>query len=82
MAKKLAAGSSSNKKDSAGRRLGFKIFPESLVTAGSIILRQRGTKWYAGENVTMGRDHTLNATISGCIKAYKKFKRKFIKVVI
>ena len=80
MAKKLASGSSKNKKDSAGRRLGFKIFPGQLVKEGAIILRQRGTVWHSGKNTTLGRDHTINANISGFVKKIKIFNKKFLEV--
>ena len=59
MAHKKAGGSSRNGRDSAGQRLGIKIFGGEQVLAGNIIARQRGTKWHAGRNVGIGRDHTL-----------------------
>ena len=65
-------GSTSNGRDSAGRRLGAKAADGEFITAGSIIYRQRGTKIYPGTNVGMGKDHTLFAKISG----YVKFERK------
>ena len=65
-------GSTSNGRDSAGRRLGAKAADGEFVTAGSIIYRQRGTKIYPGVNVGMGKDHTLYALITG----YVKFERK------
>ncbi|AIL65107.1 Ribosomal protein L27 [Rickettsiales bacterium Ac37b] len=72
MAHKKAGGSSRNGRDSAGRRLGVKKSSSQLVMAGNIIIRQRGTKFYPGMNVGMGKDHTLFAKING--KVY--FKRK------
>ncbi len=72
MAHKKAGGSSRNGRDSAGQRLGVKKFGGQKVLAGNIIVRQRGTKFYAGENVGMGRDHTLFATAEGNVKFYKK----------
>ena len=80
MAKKLASGSSKNKKDSAGRRLGFKVFPEQFVLGGGIIIRQRGTIWRSSHNTTLGRDHTINANISGRVKAIKIGGKNFLEV--
>ena len=67
MAHKKAGGSSRNGRDSAGRRLGVKLFGGQDAKGGSIIIRQRGTKYYAGENVAMGKDHTLFATHPGIV---------------
>ena len=67
-----AQGSTHNGRDSAGRRLGAKAADGELISAGSIIYRQRGTKIYPGKNVGMGVDHTLFAKITG----YVKFERK------
>ena len=68
MAHKKGGGSSRNGRDSAGRRLGVKAYGGQLVSAGSIIVRQRGTKIHAGSNVGTGRDHTLFAKIAGRIQ--------------
>ena len=65
MAHKKSGGSSRNGRDSAGRRLGVKKFGGEAINAGSIIVRQRGTKFHAGTNVGMGRDHTLFALVDG-----------------
>ncbi|CAK0771254.1 50S ribosomal protein L27 [Azospirillaceae bacterium] len=65
MAHKKAGGSSRNGRDTAGRRLGVKRFGGESVLAGNIIVRQRGTKFHPGQNVGMGRDHTLFALIDG-----------------
>ena len=65
MAQKKAGGSSRNGRDSAGRRLGVKKFGGEVVLAGNIIIRQRGTKYYPGKLVGMGRDHTLFALAEG-----------------
>lgn len=65
MATKKAGGSSRNGRDSAGRRLGVKIFGGESINAGSIIVRQRGTKFHPGKNVGMGKDHTLFALTAG-----------------
>ena len=66
-ATKKAGGSSSNGRDSAGRRLGVKAHHDIQINAGSIIVRQRGKKWYPGENVGMGKDHTLFAKVDGVV---------------
>jgi large subunit ribosomal protein L27 len=65
MAHKKAGGSSRNGRDSAGRRLGVKKFGGEAVIPGNIIVRQRGTKWWPGEGVGMGKDHTIFATAEG-----------------
>jgi large subunit ribosomal protein L27 len=65
MAHKKAGGSSRNGRDSAGRRLGVKKFGGEIVVPGNIILRQRGTKWHPGENVGLGKDHTIFALTEG-----------------
>ncbi len=74
MAHKKAGGSSRNGRDSAGRRLGVKIFGGEAVTTGKIIVRQRGTKWHAGPNVGVGRDHTLFALQNGKVEFRTKAK--------
>ncbi|MBO5996316.1 MAG: 50S ribosomal protein L27 [Acetobacter sp.] len=68
MATKKAGGSSRNGRDSAGRRLGLKKSGGQQVIAGNIIVRQRGTKFKAGSNVGIGRDHTLFALIDGVVR--------------
>jgi large subunit ribosomal protein L27 len=65
MAHKKAGGSSRNGRDSQSKRLGVKRYGEQSISAGSIIVRQRGTQVHAGENVGMGKDHTLYAKVSG-----------------
>jgi len=65
MATKKAGGSSKNGRDSAGRRLGVKKFGGEHVIPGNIIVRQRGTKFYPGENVGIGKDHTLFSLVEG-----------------
>jgi large subunit ribosomal protein L27 len=74
MAHKKAGGSSRNGRDSAGQRLGIKIFGGEQVVAGNIIARQRGTKWHAGRNVGLGRDHTLFALTNGRVEFQTKTK--------
>ncbi|MEE8295985.1 MAG: 50S ribosomal protein L27 [Sphingomonadales bacterium] len=71
MAHKKAGGSSRNGRDSAGRRLGVKKFGGEIVIPGNIIMRQRGTKVYPGDNVGMGKDHTLFATGEGNVRFSK-----------
>jgi large subunit ribosomal protein L27 len=68
MAHKKGAGSSRNGRDSPGQRLGVKRYDTQLVTAGTIIVRQRGTRIQPGTNVGLGRDHTLFALIDGTVK--------------
>ena len=72
MAHKKAGGSSRNGRDSAGRRLGIKKYGGEKVIPGNIILRQRGTKWYPGENVGIGKDHTIFAVTDGNVKFTRK----------
>ncbi|MBV0890421.1 50S ribosomal protein L27 [Paracoccus sp. Z118] len=82
MAHKKAGGSSRNGRDSAGRRLGVKLFGGQAAVAGNIIVRQRGTQWWPGENVGMGRDHTLFALSEGRVTFKKGLKgRTFISVL-
>ncbi len=67
MAHKKAGGSSRNGRDSAGRRLGVKKYGGENVLAGNILVRQRGTKWRPGNNVGLGKDHTIFATVNGVV---------------
>lgn len=81
MAHKKAAGSSRNGRDSAGKRLGVKRFGGQEVTAGSILVRQRGTSFHPGNNVGCGKDYTLFALTDGVVKFETKAKgRQFISV--
>ena len=81
MAHKKGQGSSRNGRDSQPKMLGVKRFSGQFVTGGSILVRQRGTKFSAGENVGMGRDHTLFAKIDGFVKFADKGERgRFISV--
>jgi len=83
MAHKKAGGSSRNGRDSAGKRLGVKKFGGQEVIGGNIIIRQRGTKTYAGANVGMGKDHTLFALTEGRVEFHTgKLGRKFVSVVV
>ena len=82
MAHKKAGGSSRNGRDSAGRRLGVKKFGGESVVSGNIIVRQRGTKWWPGKNVGIGKDHTIFATSDGKVKFHKGLKgRTFISII-
>ena len=81
MAHKKAGGSSRNGRDSQAKRLGVKKFGGQEVIGGNIIVRQRGTKVYAGENVGMGKDHTLFATADGRVRFHDgKLGRKYVSV--
>jgi len=83
MAHKKAGGSTRNGRDSNAKRLGVKRFGGELVTAGNIIVRQRGTRFHAGDNVGCGKDHTLFATADGRVLFEVKGpkSRKFISIV-
>ncbi|MFB9886612.1 50S ribosomal protein L27 [Balneatrix alpica] len=83
MAHKKAAGSSRNGRDSESKRLGVKRFGGQAVVAGNIIVRQRGTKFHAGNNVGLGKDFTLFATADGVVKFEVKGpkKRKYVSIV-
>jgi large subunit ribosomal protein L27 len=81
MAHKKAGGSSRNGRDTAGRRLGVKKFGGEQVIPGNIIIRQRGTKWHPGENVGMGKDHTIFALTEGRVSFRTKAKgRTYVSV--
>jgi len=81
MAHKKAGGSSRNGRDSNSQRLGLKLFGGEYALAGNIIARQRGTKWHAGQNVGLGKDHTLFALIDGHVEFRTKAKgRVFVSV--
>ena len=82
MAHKKAGGSSRNGRDSAGRRLGVKKFGGEHVIPGNIIIRQRGTKWHPGDNVGIGRDHTIFAVVEGNVSfSEKKGGRTVVSVL-
>lgn len=81
MAHKKAGGSSRNGRDSAGRRLGVKRYAGEIVLSGNILVRQRGTKYYPGRNVGLGKDHTLFATADGIVEFHhKKDNKVFVSV--
>lgn len=83
MAHKKAAGSTRNGRDSESKRLGVKRFGGETVSSGSIIVRQRGTRFHAGQNVGLGKDHTLFATAEGQVRFEVKGpdNRKFVSIV-
>ena len=82
MAHKKAGGSSRNGRDSAGRRLGVKLYGGQIAIPGNIIVCQRGTKMWPGEGVGMGKDHTIFATVTGAVTFHKGLKgRTFISVL-
>ncbi|MEK9807401.1 MAG: 50S ribosomal protein L27 [Halieaceae bacterium] len=83
MAHKKAGGSTRNGRDSESKRLGVKVFGGQEVSAGSIIVRQRGTRFHAGDNVRTGKDHTLFATVDGKVEFYTggPQNRKQVRVV-
>lgn len=82
MAHKKAGGSSRNGRDSEGRRLGVKKFGGESVIAGNIIVRQRGTKWHPGNNVGLGKDHTIFSLIDGEVAFSKKANNKTVVSVV
>ncbi len=83
MAHKKAGGSTNNGRDSESKRLGVKRFGGQTVLAGNILVRQRGTKFHAGENVGIGKDHTLFAKADGAVKFEVKGakNRQFVSIV-
>jgi large subunit ribosomal protein L27 len=82
MAHKKSGGSSRNGRDSPGQRLGVKRYGGQAVNAGEIIVRQRGTKFHAGDNVGLGRDHTLFAKADGAVKfTTKRDERTYVSIV-
>ena len=81
MAHKKGVGSSKNGRESESKRLGVKIFGGQGALAGNIIVRQRGTKHHPGENVFMGKDHTLHAQVDGIVKfTKKKDNRSYVSI--
>ncbi|CAL4322325.1 50S ribosomal protein L27 [Buchnera aphidicola (Chaitophorus sp. 3695)] len=83
MAQKKAGGSSRNGRDSHSKRLGIKRFGGEFVNAGSIIIKQRGTKFHSGLNTKCGRDHTIYAVKSGIVEFKKNglYKKKIINII-
>lgn len=81
MAHKKGGGATSKNRDSAGKRLGVKVFGGQVAKAGSIIIRQRGTKFYPGNGSMLGRDHTIFAIKAGLVKFRQKLGRKFVDII-
>ncbi len=81
MAHKKGGGATKKNRDSAGKRLGVKVSGGQLAKPGNIILRQRGTKFYAGNGSDLGRDHTIFAIREGIVKFRQKLGKKFVDVV-
>lgn len=81
MAHKKGGGTTKKNRDSAGKRLGVKIFGGQSVTTGSIIIRQRGTRFYPGNGSELGKDHTIFALKSGTVKFRQKLGKKLVDVV-
>jgi large subunit ribosomal protein L27 len=83
MAHKKAGGSSRNGRDSESKRLGVKRYGGQLISAGSIIVRQRGTQFHPGDNVGIGKDHTLFAKITGTVQFLVRgvSQRKYVNIV-
>ena len=82
MATKKQGGSSSNGRDSAAKRLGVKRSDGQIVLAGNILVRQRGTKWYPGANVGLGRDHTIYAKEDGFVQFTRGIKNRSVVNVV
>ena len=80
-AHKKGGGSTKNGRDSNSKRLGVKASDGQPVLAGSIIIRQRGTKVYAGENCGLGKDYTVFAKVDGVVKFYNSGDKKYVKVI-
>ncbi len=81
MASKKAGGSTKNGRDSQSKRLGVKRFGGETVKAGTILIRQRGTKYHTGNNVKMGRDYTIYSIIEGLVK-FERFSKERFKVSV
>lgn len=81
MAHKKGGGSTKKNRDSAGKRLGVKIYGGQSVAVGNIIIRQRGTKFYAGNGSDLGKDHTVFAVKAGKVQFRQKLGKKFVDVI-
>lgn len=81
MAHKKGGGTTEKNRDSAGKRLGVKIFGGQNVREGNIIVRQRGTKFYSGAGTKIGRDHTIFAVVSGVVQFKLRLGKKFVEIV-
>lgn len=81
MAHKKGGGTTEKNRDSAGKRLGVKIFGGQNVREGNIIVRQRGTKFYPGVGTKIGRDHTIFAVVSGIVQFKGRLGKKFVEII-
>ena len=81
MAHKKGGGATTKNRDSAGKRLGVKVYEGQLAKPGNIIVRQRGTRIYPGTGVMLGRDHTIFATSEGSVKFRQKLGKKFVDIL-
>lgn len=81
MAHKKGGGATKKNRDSAGQRLGVKVFGGQAIGVGGIIIRQRGTRYYAGNGSELGRDHTIFAVKSGKVAFRQKLGKKFVDVI-
>ena len=81
MAHKKGGGATAKNRDSAGKRLGVKIYAGQAVKPGNILIRQRGTKIYAGTGTMLGRDHTVFAVVEGIVQFKQKLGKKFAQVI-
>ena len=80
VAHKKGGGATTKNRDSAGKRLGVKVYAGQMVDPGNIIIRQRGTKVYPGEGTMIGRDHTIFAVNSGIVQFKQKLGKKFVEI--
>ena len=80
MAHKKGGGATAKNRDSAGKRLGVKIYGGQKAEPGNIVIRQRGTVFYSGQGTMLGRDHTVFAVASGTVKFIRRLGKKFVKV--
>lgn len=81
MAHKKAGGAVTKNRDSAGKRLGVKIYGGQKAAPGNIIVRQRGTKFFPGNGTMLGRDHTIFSVVTGFVRFKQKLGKKFIEIV-
>lgn len=81
MAHKKAGGAVTKNRDTHGKRLGVKLYGGQKASPGNIIIRQRGTKFFAGNGTMLGRDHTIFAVIEGMVRFRQKLGRKFVDIV-
>ena len=81
MAHKKGGGTTTKNRDSAGKRLGVKVYGGQFAKPGAIIIRQRGTKFYPGVGTMIGRDHTIFATVTGLVKFRQKLDKKYVDIL-